>query len=56
MRLEQFTDTETNLFSAMIYRFDVAAQKLNLSEGLYQFLRYPAREIAVYVPVNINYL
>src|SRR5229473_2370470 len=38
----------------MSYRFDVAAQKLNLGEGLYQFLRYPAREIAVYVPVLMD--
>ncbi|MBI1746527.1 MAG: Glu/Leu/Phe/Val dehydrogenase [Acidobacteria bacterium] len=52
--MEQFTDTETNLFSAMVYRFDVAAQKLNLGEGLYKFLRYPTREISVYVPVLLD--
>lgn len=52
--IEQFTDTETNLFSAMVYRFDVAAQRLNLGEGLHKFLRYPAREISVYVPVLMD--
>jgi len=35
-------------------RFDVAAQKLNLDDGLYQFLRYPRREVTVYIPVFMD--
>jgi len=35
-------------------RFDIAAQKLNLDDGLYQFLRYPRREITVYIPVFMD--
>ncbi len=32
-------DSEINPFEAVMSRFDVAAQKLNLDDGLYQFLR-----------------
>src|SRR5688572_23792138 len=38
----------------MMSRFDVAAQKLNLDDGLYQFLRYPRREVIVYIPVFMD--
>src|SRR5262245_31811070 len=51
---ERLLDTETNLFSAMTFRFDLAARKLNLDEGLYRFLRYPTREITVYIPVSMD--
>jgi glutamate dehydrogenase/leucine dehydrogenase len=44
-------DRETNLFEAMMSRFDIAARKLHLDDGLYQFLRYPRREVTVYIPV-----
>jgi glutamate dehydrogenase (NAD(P)+) len=47
-------DSEINPFEAMMSRFDVAAQKLNLDDGLYQFLRYPRREVTVYIPVFMD--
>ena len=47
-------DSEINPFEAMMSRFDVAAQKLNLDDGLYQFLRYPRREVTIYIPVFMD--
>jgi len=47
-------DSEVNPFEAMMSRFDVAAQKLNLDDGLYQFLRYPRREVTIYIPVFMD--
>ncbi len=47
-------DSEKNPYEAMMARFDVAARKLNLEEGLYQFLRFPRREITVFVPVFMD--
>ena len=47
-------DSEINPFEAVMSRFDIAAQKLNLDDGLYQFLRYPRREITVYIPVFMD--
>lgn len=47
-------ESEINPYEAMMSRFDAAARKLNLDEGLYQFLRYPRREITVYVPVFMD--
>src|SRR5437867_779523 len=47
-------ENEINPFEAMMSRFDVAAQKLNLDDGLYQFLRYPRREVTVYIPVFMD--
>jgi len=35
-------------------RFDYAARKLNLDEGLWRVLRYPAREIIVHFPVGMD--
>ena len=47
-------DSEINPFEAMMSRFDIAAQKLNLDDGLYQFLRYPRREVTIYIPVFMD--
>ncbi len=46
--------TETNPFDAMLARFDVAAEKLNLDEGLYEVMITPDREIAVAIPVQMD--
>lgn len=51
---ERLADTEVNLFAAMTLRFDLAANNLKLDEGLYKFLRYPTREITVYIPVTMD--
>lgn len=54
LEIEPAKDTESNLYEAITYRFDAAAQKLNLDPGLYKFLRYPTREIIVYIPVIMD--
>src|SRR5216110_331617 len=50
MTLEQ----ELNPWEAQAARFDFAAQKLNLDEGLWKILRYPTREIIVHIPVSMD--
>jgi len=47
-------EQETNPFLAMAARFDIAARKLNLDEGLWKILRSPNREITVYIPVAMD--
>ena len=43
-------EQEINPWEAQAARFDFAARKLNLDEGLWKVLRYPAREIIVHFP------
>jgi glutamate dehydrogenase (NAD(P)+) len=50
MTLEQ----EINPWEAQAARFDFAARKLNLDEGLWKVLRYPSREIIVHFPVTMD--
>jgi glutamate dehydrogenase (NAD(P)+) len=45
---------ETNPFESMVSRFDIAAAKLKLDEGLYQVLITPDREITVALPVQMD--
>ena len=47
-------EQEINPWEAQAARFDLAAQKLNLEEGLWRVLRYPAREIIVHIPVQMD--
>jgi glutamate dehydrogenase (NAD(P)+) len=47
-------DQETNPWMAQAARFDIAAQKLNLDEGLWKILRSPNRELTVYIPVAMD--
>ncbi|PYP84233.1 MAG: amino acid dehydrogenase [Candidatus Angelobacter sp. Gp1-AA117] len=47
-------EQELNPWEAQAARFDFAAQKLNLSEGLWKILRHPSREIIVYIPVAMD--
>src|SRR5512140_3169713 len=47
-------DQETNPWMAQAVRFDMAAQKLNLDEGIWRILRYPNREVTVYIPVQMD--
>src|ERR1700694_827980 len=46
-------DKESNPWESQRARFDLAAQKLNLDEGLWRVLRYPNRELTVYIPVQM---
>ena len=47
-------EQEINPWEAQAARFDLAAQKLNLDEGLQKVLRYPTREIIVHIPVSLD--
>jgi glutamate dehydrogenase (NAD(P)+) len=48
------TEKELNPFEAQSARFDFAAKKLNLEEGLWKILSQPAREITVHIPVSMD--
>ena len=47
-------EQELNPWEAQAARFDFAAQKLNLDEGLWKILLYPNREIIVHIPVSLD--
>jgi len=47
-------EQETNPWQAQAARFDLAAHKLNLDEGLWRVLRSPGREITVHIPVQMD--
>jgi glutamate dehydrogenase (NAD(P)+) len=47
-------EQEINPWEAQASRFDFAARKLNLEEGLWKLLRAPAREIIVHFPVTMD--
>ncbi len=50
MSMEQ----ETNPWEAQASRFDFAARRLNLDQGIWKVLRYPTREIIVHIPVSMD--
>ena len=45
---------ELNVYQAAAARFEIAAKMLGLEDGLYRFLRYPNKEITVYIPVMLD--
>src|SRR5258708_21249135 len=47
-------EQELNPWEAQAARFDFAAQKLNLEEGLWKILGSPTREIIVHIPVSMD--
>src|SRR6201997_5196001 len=47
-------EQEINPWEAQAARFDLAAHKLNLDEGLWKVLRYPTREVTVHIPVAMD--
>jgi len=47
-------EREFNPMEAQSARFDLAAHKLNLDEGIWKVLRYPNREITVHIPVAMD--
>jgi glutamate dehydrogenase (NAD(P)+) len=47
-------EQEINPWEAQAARFDFAARKLNLEDGLWKLLRTPAREIIVHFPVAMD--
>src|ERR1700685_1126013 len=47
-------EREFNPMEAQSARFDLAAQKLNLDEGVWRVLRDPERELIVHIPVALD--
>ena len=47
-------EQEINPWEAQTARFNFAAQKLNLDEGLWKVLQYPNRELIVHIPVAMD--
>jgi glutamate dehydrogenase (NAD(P)+) len=47
-------EQEINPWEAQAARFDYAARKLNLEDGLWKVLRQPSREIIVHFPVQMD--
>src|SRR5277367_419849 len=47
-------EQETNPWQAQAARFDMAAKKLNLDEGIWKVLQSPSREIIVHIPVMMD--
>ncbi|MGH9591484.1 MAG: Glu/Leu/Phe/Val family dehydrogenase, partial [Bryobacteraceae bacterium] len=45
---------EFNVYESADARFEVAATKLGLEEGLYRYMKYPNKEITVYIPVTLD--
>jgi glutamate dehydrogenase (NAD(P)+) len=45
---------EFNVYESAEARFEIAAKKLGLEEGLYKYLKYPNKEITVYIPVAMD--
>jgi glutamate dehydrogenase (NAD(P)+) len=48
------TPEEMNVYQNAEARFEAAAQKLGLEEGLYRYLKYPNKEITLYIPVGMD--
>ncbi len=46
--------SEENPFESMMQRFDVAADILKLDQGVYEYLKTPARQIIVSIPVQMD--
>jgi len=47
-------DTESNPWEQQAARFNLAAEKLQLDEGLWRVLRQPNRELIVHIPVSMD--
>jgi glutamate dehydrogenase (NAD(P)+) len=45
---------ELNVYESAEARFETAAAKLDLEQGLYRYLKFPEREITVYIPVSLD--
>ena len=45
---------EANPFESMMVRFDKAAELCKLDEGLYNYLKYPVKQVIVSIPVTMD--
>jgi glutamate dehydrogenase (NAD(P)+) len=48
------TPEELNVYENAEARFEIAAKKLNLEQGLYRYLKHPSKEITLYIPVGMD--
>lgn len=48
------TQDELNVYKSAEARFEIAAKKLGLEDGLYRYLKHPSKEITVYIPVPLD--
>jgi glutamate dehydrogenase (NAD(P)+) len=48
------TPEELNVYQNAEARFEIAAKKLNLEQGLYHYLKHPSKEITLYIPVGMD--
>jgi glutamate dehydrogenase (NAD(P)+) len=54
MATTQILEQESNPWEQQAARFNLAAEKLQLDEGLWRVLRQPNREIIVHIPVSMD--
>ena len=54
MATTQMLEKESNPWEQQAARFNLAAEKLNLEQGLWRVLQQPNREIIVHIPVNMD--
>jgi glutamate dehydrogenase (NAD(P)+) len=45
---------ELNVYESAEARFEIAAERLGLEQGLYHYMKYPEREITVYIPIALD--
>jgi glutamate dehydrogenase (NAD(P)+) len=43
-----------NVYQNAEARFEIAAKKLQLEQGIYRYLKYPSKEITLYIPVGMD--
>jgi len=45
---------ELNVYKSAEARFELAAQRMGLEDGVYRYLKYPSKEVTVYLPVAMD--
>jgi len=45
---------ELNIYESAEARFELAARELGLEEGLHKYLKYPSKEITLYIPAALD--
>ena len=45
---------EMNVYQNAEARFEEAAKKLGLEQGIYKYLKYPDKEVTMYIPVGMD--
>src|ERR1700689_4592790 len=48
------SDNEFNVYESAEVRFEEAATRLGLAQDLYRYMKYPNKEITVYIPVRMD--